>query len=254
MPTVLVPTLDPTLALVFAFGSLAALVVYGLLAWERMVRRRREHLADEAGEGPGRTARPATTPDRAQAFAPVSAWVVVRASDPQPVVRALGLRTVLPANWASGLAEVRQAGVFVTPAIDGWVLAVGADLRAERGDVGAFVLPLLQRLGAAFGGAAWFLTDPGGERHGWALATRREVVRGYAYDGEHGHVFWLGDVTDAERELDCFVDDPRDQTDDAVKWWPDQLHVLGLAAAWSIDPRRLPERARGASAGWVGRL
>lgn len=173
-------------------------------------------------------------------------------------MRALGLRTVLPANWAAGLAEAQQEGVFVTPAIDGWVFAVGADLRPDRrvdgADVGAFVTPLLERLGAAFGGAAWFLTDATTERHGWALATRQELSRGYAFDGDLGHVFWHGDLTDAERELDCFVDDPRDTSDDEVKWWPDERTVLSLAAAWSIDPRRLAQRSSAESAGFLGRL
>jgi len=179
---------------------------------------------------------------------------VVRATDAEAVVRALGLRTVLPANWATGLAGVQQEGVFVTPAIDGWVLAVGGDLRGDGQDVGGFVTPLLERLGAAFGGAAWFRTDAANERHGWALATRQELARGYAFDGEQGHVFWHGDLTDAERELDCFIDDPRDTSDDEVKWWPDEQIVLSLAAAWSLDPRRLAGRSSAASAGFVGRL
>ncbi|MBL8728131.1 MAG: hypothetical protein JNM25_06855 [Planctomycetes bacterium] len=170
------------------------------------------------------------------------------------MVRALGLRTVLPANWAAGLAEVQRQGVFVTPCVDGWVLAVGADLRADGADLGGFVTPLLERLGAAFGGAAWFLTDAAGERHGWALATRQALVRGYAYDGERGHVFWHGEVTAAEQELDCFVDDPRDNSDDEIKWWPDERVVLSLAAAWSLDPRRLAGRGGAPSVGCVGRL
>jgi hypothetical protein len=178
----------------------------------------------------------------------------VRTTDPEAVVRVLRLRTVLPANWAAGLAAVAQQGVFVTPAVAGWVLAVGADLRADNGDVGAFVTPLLERLGEAFGGAAWFLTDAAAERHGWALATRRGLVRGYAYDGEQGHVFWHGEITDAERELDCFVDDARDSSDDEIKWWPDERLVLGLAAAWSLDPQKLAGRGGAPSLGWVGRL
>jgi hypothetical protein len=37
-------TVNPTLALVFALGATGALIVYGLVAWERIVRRRREQL------------------------------------------------------------------------------------------------------------------------------------------------------------------------------------------------------------------
>lgn len=169
------------------------------------------------------------------------------------VVRALGLRTVQPANWRSGLAHARERGVFVTPALDGWVLAVGEDLRGDQQE-DRLVPELLQRLSATFGKAAWFATHAQGERHGWALGERGELVRGYAFDGERGHVFWSGDVTDAERELNCFVDDPRDHSEDEVKWWPDERIVLAMAAAWSLDPRTLGERGRGVSAGWHGRL
>lgn len=41
-------TLNPTIALVFALGMLAALIVYGLLALERIVRHRREQLPGTA--------------------------------------------------------------------------------------------------------------------------------------------------------------------------------------------------------------
>lgn len=41
-------SLNPTVALVFTFGLLAALIVYGLMAWERIVRRRREQLPGTA--------------------------------------------------------------------------------------------------------------------------------------------------------------------------------------------------------------
>lgn len=178
---------------------------------------------------------------------------MVRSNDAAAVARALGLRTVLPANWAAGLAAARSQGVFVTPPVDGWVYAVGADLACDGADVGAVLAPLLERLGAAFGGAAWFRCDGAAERHGWALATSDGLLRGYAYDGEHGPIWDRGDVTDAEHELGCFVDDPRDSSDDEVRWWPDERTVLDLAVAWSRDPRRLGEHAT-PGVGWIGRL
>jgi len=41
---VFILTVHPTLALVCALGATGALIVYGLAAWERIVRRRREQL------------------------------------------------------------------------------------------------------------------------------------------------------------------------------------------------------------------
>jgi hypothetical protein len=178
----------------------------------------------------------------------------VTATDAGAVVRALGLRTVLPANWASGLADAAREGVFVTPAVRGTVLATGADVAAH--DLEGALLPLLQRLSRAFGSAAWFRSDGERDEFGWAIATGGELVRAYAYSGEHGHAGWHGDVTPQERALGCFVDDPRDRSDDEIKWWPDRRTVHALAAAWSLDPDTLPAHASQSpcGVGAVGRL
>jgi len=164
------------------------------------------------------------------------------------------MRTVLPANWNGGLADVVQEGVFATPSVAGWVLVVGRDLAVKTHDPQA-VEELLPPLSEEFGTVQWFSTDEVRDVHGWALAENGELQRGYAYDEDNGHTYWYGDVTDAERELDCFRDDPRDQSDDEIKWWPDRRVVLALAAAWSVDPSRLADAAEVApGSGWVGRI
>lgn len=175
------------------------------------------------------------------------------AADAEVVARLLGLRTVLPANWAGGLAEARQ-GVFVTPPVDGLVGVVGRDVAAAAASTETTLLPLLQRASRVFGRAAWFHCDADGDTFGWALAERGEIVRAYAFAGEHGHALWLGDVTAAERDLGCFVDDPRDHSDDEAKWWPDRRIVHALAKAWAFDPDALPDRREVTGCGLVGRI
>lgn len=177
----------------------------------------------------------------------------MRAADPQAVAKALSLRTVLPANWRAGLADAQQAGVFVSPPVDGCVFACGADVAACV-DVEADIVPRLELLAARFGMAAWFRSDDAGDAYGWALARDGALVRAYAFDGERGPSAWLGDVDPAERALGCHVDDPRDLSDDDVKWWPDRRIVHALAAAWSIDPDQLPARASACGVGVVGRM
>ncbi|MEO6596581.1 MAG: hypothetical protein ABIP94_17655 [Planctomycetota bacterium] len=161
---------------------------------------------------------------------------------------------MLPANWRSGLASVAEHGVFVAAAVDGWVVAVGPDIGAATADAADVVPPLLERLSRAFGSAVWFATSGDDERHGWAVADDGALRRGYAFAGEHGGVFWHGEVTEDERALECFVEDPRDSSDDEIKWWPDERTVLQLAAAWSFDPSRLGEQGLPTASGWVGRL
>jgi hypothetical protein len=181
-----------------------------------------------------------------------AAWFAVATTDQPALVAALGLRTVLPANWADGLAEAKARGVFVTPCLAGWTLVVGSDVAAL--DPNGDVVPWLERLSRRFGRAAWFHRDDDGENHGWALAIGGEVQRAYAYDGEHGHVAWAGEVTADEHALGCFVDDARDRSDDDVKWWPDARLVDALAARWSLDVQRLDGHAAASGCGSVGRL
>ena len=165
------------------------------------------------------------------------------------------MRTVLPANWTAGLADVVQEGVFATPSVGGWVLVVGRDLAVKTSDPST-VEDLLAPLSSEFGTAQWFSTDEVRDVHGWAVAERGQMQRAYAYDGDNGHTLWQGEVTAAEHELDCFRDDPRDQSDDEIKWWPDRRIVLALAKAWSLDPTKLAGGAHGQlpSVGWVGRI
>tara|TARA_R110002072_G_scaffold241027_8_gene399667 strand:+ start:13076 stop:13648 length:573 start_codon:yes stop_codon:yes gene_type:complete len=190
----------------------------------------------------------------------------MRAEDPEAVVRALRLRTVLPANWASGLAQAATEGVFVTPPVDGWILVFGRDLAVTTHNP-AEMEALLTGLSEQYGEVMWFSTDEVRDVHGWAMAERGQFLRGYAYDEGQGHTLWHGDVTAAETALGCFLDDPRDQSDDEIKWWPDRRTVLAIAAAWSMDPTKIGSEATrganggdrsgvrsGASAGLLGRL
>jgi len=169
----------------------------------------------------------------------------------------MALRTVLPANWRAGLLEVAERGVFVAP-LDGQVLATGPDLLAADAAGIARIEALLVALSRTFGEVRWFQCHAEAELFGWARATRGEVSRGYAFASEQ-HIWWHGEVTEAEHAAGCFVDDPRDTSDDEVKWWPDERLVRHLASAWSIDPFLLGERTGpGGSgqtgSGWVGRL
>jgi len=192
-------------------------------------------------------------PDRARPFAAGRCWAMVRADDPEQVVQALRLRTVLPANWRAGLDEVVEQGVFVTPPVDGWVYAVGRDLATRTADPAA-IEPLLAALSDRFGEAFWFVTDDERDVYGWARGARGQLTRGYVFAEEHGHIFWHGDVTEHEHALGCFVDDPRDRSDDEIKWWPDHAVVCGIAAGWARNPANLDATGQPAGAGFVGRM
>ncbi|MCB9876413.1 MAG: hypothetical protein H6835_02335 [Planctomycetes bacterium] len=235
---------------------LVALVWWGLRGWDRLVRIHRggaDALVDPAVRPGGAAARPAAAPDRPTAFPRDVGWMVVPAGDSAAVARALALRTALPANWASGLADAVLRGAFATPALDGHVLVIGRDVAALADDLPRLEA-LLTALAATFGRAQWFVSDEALDVHGWAFAARGRLERGYLYSEHGGHVWWHGDVSDEERALGCFVDDPRDSSDDDVKWWPDRAVVWQLAARRSFDPARLAVAGRAVGSGLLGRL
>lgn len=194
-----------------------------------------------------------TAPDLPRPFDADATWICVPRGDRDEVVRTLRLRTVLEANWRSGLGYARSEGVFVSPPVDGAVFAVGRDLARHATDPSR-VRELLESLSQRFGTAYWFSTDQVRDVHGWAIAEGGELVRSYAYYEEHGHLFSHGELTAAERELGCFVDDPRDSSLDEIKWWPDRDVVRALARTWTIDPQSLVPGGGPPALGCLGRL
>lgn len=186
-------------------------------------------------------------------FGPERAWLVLPASEPARVAERLRLRTVLPANWLAGLEETGRVGVFVSPAARGSTWVVGADLRPGAVLGIEALAELVTSLSREHGRAVWCVGDDRTDTHGWIVAERGELRRGYLYDGERGHVFWQGELTAVERELGCFVDDERDRSDDEDKWWPDSRVVLAVAARFGVDPRGLVG-AVASGVGVVGRL
>ena len=181
-----------------------------------------------------------------------TAWFAVRSDDPHAVARALGVRTAMPASWCAGLTRAVDEGIFVTPSVDGWVFAVGVDA-FQRGDCQQ-VSEALQRLGAACGPAFWFATHARVDVHGWACADGQRLVRAYLYEGDQPRVVWdEGDKTPTEQQLGYFEDDPRDTSDDDIKWWPTPADVMRLAKTWTLDPCALGSKAS-LGTGHLGRL
>lgn len=152
---------------------------------------------------------------------------------------ALRLRTVLPANWAAGLRECVQQGVFVTPPVGGHTFAVGADLRALLLADPEASAELLTALSQQFGEALWFCSDDEADGYGWMRAAAGTLLRGVVFRGEQGVVFECGTITRDEQDLGCFVALPFDSSDDGQHWWPDHRLVLALAERWGADPRRI---------------
>jgi len=172
----------------------------------------------------------------AKGFGSRSVWFALKSDDPSKVVDALGLDGARSDKWDEGLGAVREAAgtgspvVFVTPAVNGWVIAVIADdAVAERVNIGA--------LSRMFGDAQKFVSERVTEFHGWERWIDGESVRQFQWLGERG-----------ERLLDEGAPAAAERDD------PDERTVMDVAAEWSVDPSTLDGRGDVPSEGVLGWL
>lgn len=174
-------------------------------------------------------------------------WLALRSADAEAVVSALGLESVRKIAWPSGVTAVyeddpsaRPAAVFVTPPVDGWVLAPHS-AAAE----GAFDLAALS---ATFGEAHRYATHRVVELQEWERWIDGSPVRRYGWLGESGEVrFNEGEPLELEAGL---IQDDVDDFDDIE--FPDEEHVMEVAGLWSVNPQTLDDRPELPSEGWLG--
>ncbi|HTA21192.1 MAG TPA: hypothetical protein VK989_17995 [Polyangia bacterium] len=178
--------------------------------------------------------------ERPRSFGPRTVWLAFRGATPQAVAKALDLREVAPIAWTGGLVGAYAGRVFVTPPVDGWVLATSTrfpDTGGGEHPDGA--TPLLARLSRQFDEVQYFGTHEDIGWVAWARYANGAATRKFAYLGGHGVILWNeGDPSPEERalNLDFSVKALRDGG------LPEEANVFALAAKWSVDPSKLGER------------
>jgi hypothetical protein len=172
-------------------------------------------------------------------------WIGVPSHDGHAFAESLGLEGIGHCSWRDGLEKAYNLrGVFVTPPIAGWTIAVGAlpDVEQSR------FLPIMELLSKTFHRAFYFGTHRVVEYQAWANAEEGRIRRGFAWLGERGEFLLnVGERTPEEVELGTGLED--------VERPPNEETVLDLASHWVLDPRVLETRhseARGP--GWFGSL
>ncbi|MCE9638047.1 MAG: hypothetical protein K8T90_20285 [Planctomycetes bacterium] len=190
--------------------------------------------------------------DRPVSFGYTSVWVAVRGRTPIDVVEALRLTSVVPVAWADGIDAAYGGRVFVAPPLDGWVLAASTQFPdSGDGDHPDRATPFVEALSQRFGEVQYFGTHRVVEWHAWARAINGTFTRKFSWIGERGEVLWNeGARTDVERELHVGVEP--DGTDDVQ--FPDEEHVLTIAAQWGVGPGTLDDRTDAPRLGYEGRL
>lgn len=169
-----------------------------------------------------------------------TAWFAVRTDDPHAVAGALRLRDIRTSTWSAGVEAAYGECVFVTPPIDGWVLAVGSSF-APLGIAREPCLGALRALSVRFGDAQYFATHRVVELCAWARAADGQLRRAYCFTGETGETMWdEGTRVDGEPAI-------------GPNEWPGEQEVLALAQRWSLDPTKMEEMHLPPSLGQAGR-
>lgn len=224
------------------------------------------------------------TPDKPEPFGYKVSWFAVKAADPVLVLDALGLGAGIPANWSSGLAAMYARGenawVFISPPLNGWVLAISTDWPyptiATHREIGKKFDLLFSRLMKRFDDVQFFGSHRVSDFATWARAVNGEPRRLFGWIGSNGEVFMnFGGQTPEEARLGLVdltglspedatnkifeaaeEDDGKEDTGEeaARRAFPDEEVVVDLAALWSIDPTRLPDQDFPPSAGLAARL
>ncbi|HVZ73893.1 MAG TPA: hypothetical protein VHJ20_16050 [Polyangia bacterium] len=192
-------------------------------------------------------------PDLPRAFGPRSVWFAFHGPSSTDVAAALGLKEVAPSSWEAGVAGAYAGRVFVTPPIDGWVLATSARFPdAGGGGHEDSATPMLEQLSKRFGEVQYFGSYDEIGWSAWARFRDGTPVRKFSFLGAQDVVLWNeGAPTPEEHELGLAFGKQRAATDGGGL---DATSVFAVARKWSVDPAAIQSRHLGPSLGVSGTM
>lgn len=241
-------------------AAIAILVVALILVLASAIRRS-SHSDNEPAFPP--KVEISATPDLPVSFGRKTLWIAVPTEETADVVQCLGLSDAQPSNWHSGFAAASRYPsdyVFVTPAVQGWVFALGTGL-PDPSDPMTFSRwqSLLISLSTRFGRALFFASHRVSSYSAWAVFQGGRQLRLFAYADQIIHN--AGDPLPDEAVLMAHLPDPDSPEAATDDYWerqdlraPDEDDVLTLAASWSVDPSKIELLQLPPSVGTVGQL
>jgi hypothetical protein len=192
-----------------------------------------------------------------QPFGYKTAWFAVRSQDINAVATAIELQKPDQVNWQYGLwhaHEYNDYQIFVTPPVNGWVLAVGMPI---VWDVDAHADERMVQLSKQFGDAQLYASVRTSSAYLWARAIDGKLIRFFYYgDGDQRVV---GESTVEEKEFGFHFFDASSPESTQPGYWerkdltfPNEDCVLKIAAKWSVDPTKVDDMAPAPSLGLLG--
>ncbi len=202
-----------------------------------------------------------TIEDKPISFGYKCMWFAIKTTEQEKVAQLLGLKKTTRSNWKNGLESAYNNAVFITPPVDGWILAVGWGLpQADSKETLEKTIDLANTLSRQFGEAQFFCTHRVTEYHCWLKSVNGKSERLYSYLGEQGeNIVISGSPTKAERKynlVNTLSDEAKSDDyfgrDDLV--YPDEELVMEIAGAWSINPTLLEGNKNIKGMGLLGTL
>ncbi len=174
---------------------------------------------------------PKGSSDRARSLAPGSVWFVVRSEDPKKVAKVFGLLEPERVGWAHGC---NQGAVFVSPALDGFVL-VEVTAQVDDLDNDGYIEEATCLVSKKLKTDVFFFAEPGS-----GLAAEEAV---WACKGKLVRRVWEprggdGALTEVEVAMEAEGWNTRPVPDGTS--FPDG-YVRRLAKGWCLDPDRLEQ-------------
>lgn len=173
-----------------------------------------------------------TEPDFPVPFGYKCSWLCVKANSPEEVIEKLGLKNPQISNWDKGIEMAYNGYDFVSPVLDGYVLVVGWGT-----DVLTLAPELLSDSAKKFPELQYFATQRVVDYHVWVKFVNGEMIRGYGWCGCDGELLMnSGELTAEEKKLGFTNLLPSAEANFDDFDFPDEDHVLEIAAAWGVDP------------------
>jgi hypothetical protein len=176
-------------------------------------------------------------------------WFAIKSDNKEKIAELLNIKQTSKSNWEKGIEKAYSDGVFITPQVGEWTLAVGMGL--PLGDSQESIEKLekvLNELSSEFGEAQFFGTHRVVEYHNWMKSVDGKIERIYSYVGESmENIKVYGKPTEPESNLNLFNSLSEEAKSDEYYDredldYADEELVMKIAENWSVNPSKLTKR------------